>query len=241
MFMLGILVQVWIGLFFGQFCIFQFLGVVQMYLQVCFSVLWLLRQMKISLGIEFLNSIGKFSFVIFLCIVVLLLWWMVMWWNCGVKLDLFVGRVGRQWLMKFLIGLISLICRLFFQFSVVLMFEGLKELSVKVVLGWKDGLQIELIELVKGFVDYYLLVLFVDKFDFMLQFYYIVVCCDDEVVMCKEIVELGFLVLFESLVFGLVFIYFDGCEMLGYVYEYIYVMFEGWEMQGWLKDKLVQV
>lgn len=118
--------------------------------------------------------------------------------------------------------------------------QGPKESSVKAALGWKDGLQIELIEPVKGFVDHYLPVLPADKSDFTPQFHHIAVRRDDEAAMRKEIAELGFPVLFESSVPGLIFIYLDGRETLGHCFEYIWATPEGWDMQGWPKDKPVQ-
>ncbi len=117
--------------------------------------------------------------------------------------------------------------------------DGPKESSVKAALGWKDGLQIELIEPVKGFVDHYLPALPADKSDPTPRFHHIAVRRDDEAAMRAEIAELGFPVLFESSVPGLIFIYLDGRETLGHAFEYICATPEGWDMQGWPKDKPV--
>lgn len=117
--------------------------------------------------------------------------------------------------------------------------EGPKPSSVKAALGWKDGLQIELIEPVGGFVEHYRSALPADRNDPTPRFHHIAVRRDDEAAMRAEIAELGFPVLFESSVPGLVFIYLDGRETLGHAFEYIWATPEGWEMQGWPKDKTV--
>ena len=117
--------------------------------------------------------------------------------------------------------------------------EGPKESSVKAALGWKDGLQIELIEPVRGFVDHYLPALPADRSDPTPRFHHIAVRRDDEAAMRAEIAQLGFPVLFESAVPGLVFIYLDAREALGHAFEYIWAAPEGWDMQGWPRDKAV--
>ena len=117
--------------------------------------------------------------------------------------------------------------------------EGPKASSVRAALGWTEGLQIELIEPVSGFLDHYLPALPADKSDPTPVFHHIAVRRDDEAAMRAEIERLGFPVLFESSVPGLIFIYLDGRETLGHAFEYIWATPEGWDMQGWPKDKPV--
>jgi len=117
--------------------------------------------------------------------------------------------------------------------------SGPRESSVRAALGWKDGLQIELIQPVSGHVDHYLPVLPADKSDYVPRFHHIAVRRDDEAAMREEIARLGFPLLFESSVPGLVFIYLDASQTLGHAFEYIWATPEGWEMQGWPQDKAV--
>lgn len=117
--------------------------------------------------------------------------------------------------------------------------SGPKESSVRAALGWKDGLQIELIQPVAGYLDHYLPVLPADKDDYVPRFHHIAVRRDDEAAMRKEIEQLGFPLLFESSVPGLVFIYLDAGQTLGHAFEYIWATPEGWDMQGWPRDKAV--
>lgn len=116
---------------------------------------------------------------------------------------------------------------------------GPKESTVRAALGWKDGLQIELIQPVSGHLDHYLPALPADRSDPTPQFHHVAVRRDDEAAMRKEIEELRFPLIFESSVPGLVFIYLDGSATLGHAFEYIWATPEGWEMQGWPKDKPV--
>lgn len=116
---------------------------------------------------------------------------------------------------------------------------GPKPSSVRAALGWKDGLQLELIQPVSGHVEHYLPALPADTSDPTPRFHHIAVRRDDEAAMRAEIAELGFPVLFESAVPGLVFIYLDARETLGHAFEYIWATPEGWAMQGWPQDKPV--
>lgn len=117
--------------------------------------------------------------------------------------------------------------------------HGDKESSVRAALGWQAGHQIELIQPVKGFLDHYMPAMREDKNDARPSFHHVAVRRDDEAAMRKEIEELGFPVLFESSVPGLIFIYIDARETLGHCIEYIWATPEGWEMQGWPKEKQV--
>jgi hypothetical protein len=117
--------------------------------------------------------------------------------------------------------------------------QGPKESTVRAALGWNDGLQIELIQPVSGHLDHYLPALPEDPDDPTPRFHHVAFRRDDEAAMRAEIAELGFPVLFESSVPGLIFIYLDARETLGHAYEYIWATPEGWEMQGWPKDKPV--
>ena len=118
--------------------------------------------------------------------------------------------------------------------------HGEKQSTVRAALGWKDGLQIELIQPVSGYLDHYRSAMLPDPSDFTPQFHHVAFRRDDEAAMRAEIEQLGFPVLFESSVPGLIFIYLDARETLGHAYEYIWATPEGWEMQGWPKDKVVQ-
>lgn len=117
--------------------------------------------------------------------------------------------------------------------------DGPKESTVRAALGWKDGLQIELIQPVSGHLDHYLPALPADHTDPTPRFHHIAVRRDYEAAMREEIEALGFPLIFESSVPGLVFVYLDARETLGHAFEYIWATPEGWEMQGWPKDKLV--
>lgn len=117
--------------------------------------------------------------------------------------------------------------------------DGPKESTVRAALGWKDGLQIELIQPVSGHLDHYLPALPADPSDPTPRFHHIAVRRDDEAAMREEIEALGFPLIFESSVPGLIFVYLDARETLGHAFEYIWATPEGWEMQGWPKDKLV--
>lgn len=118
--------------------------------------------------------------------------------------------------------------------------DGPRDSAVRAALGWKDGLQLELIQPVSGFLDHYLSALPADRSDPTPRFHHIAVRRDDEAAMRAEIEQLGFPVLFESSVPGLVFIYLDASATLGHAFEYIWATPEGWEMQGWPSDKAVQ-
>jgi hypothetical protein len=118
--------------------------------------------------------------------------------------------------------------------------SGPKESTVRAALGWNDGLQIELIQPVSGYLDHYLPALPADRNDPTPQFHHVAFRRDDEAAMRAEIEKLGFPLLFESSVPGLIFIYLDARETLGHAYEYIWATPEGWEMQGWPKGKPVQ-
>mgnify|MGYP001206670120 CR=1 FL=1 len=117
--------------------------------------------------------------------------------------------------------------------------SGPKESSVRAALGWKDGLQTGLTQPVAGYLDHSLPVLPADKDDYVPRFHHIAVRRDDEAAMRREIEQLGFPLLFESSVPGLVFIYLDAGRTLGHAFEYIWATPEGWDMQGWPRDKAV--
>ncbi|MCB2079240.1 MAG: VOC family protein [Novosphingobium sp.] len=117
--------------------------------------------------------------------------------------------------------------------------HGDKESSVRAALGWQAGHQIELIQPVKGYLDHYKYAMREDKNDWRPVFHHVAVRRDDEAAMRAEIEELGFPLLFESSVPGLVFIYLDARETIGHAIEYIWATPEGWDMQGWPKDRPV--
>lgn len=118
--------------------------------------------------------------------------------------------------------------------------EGDKESSVRAALGWQGGHQVELIQPVRGYLDHYLPAMRKDRNDWRPVFHHIAVRRDDEAEMRREIEEMGFPVLFESALPGLmIFVYIDARETLGHCIEYIWATPEGWDMQGWPKDKPV--
>jgi hypothetical protein len=123
--------------------------------------------------------------------------------------------------------------------------SGPRESSVKAALGWKDGLQIELIEPVKGFVDHYLPVLPADKSDFTPRFHHIAVRRDDEAAMRAEIAALGLPLAFEGplsikeAIPSLVFVYLDGRKSLGHYVEFTWKSPEAWNFVGWPEGRPV--
>lgn len=117
--------------------------------------------------------------------------------------------------------------------------DGDKASSVRAALGWAAGHQLELIQPVSGFCDHYMTAMVADESDATPQFHHVAVRRDDEAQMRAEIEELGFPVLFESSVPGLIFVYLDARETLGHCIEFIWATPEGWEMQGWPKGRPV--
>ena len=117
--------------------------------------------------------------------------------------------------------------------------SGPRESTIRAGLGWIDGLQIELIQPVSGYSDHYQAAMLPDRNDPTPQFHHVAFRCETEEEMRDNVKRMGFPVLFESSVPGMIFIYLDARETLGHAYEYIWATPEGWEMQGWPKDKPV--
>lgn len=117
--------------------------------------------------------------------------------------------------------------------------HGIKASTVRAALGWQAGHQIELIQPVSGHLDHYLPVLPADPDDPTPRFHHIAVRRDDEAAMRAEIEALGFPLVFEGEVPGLVFIYLDARATLGHYFEYVWATPEGWAMQGWPAEKAV--
>ena len=115
--------------------------------------------------------------------------------------------------------------------------DGEKNAHVRAALGWGAGHQIELIEPVSGHVGHYIEHLPADASDAGLRFHHIAVRRDDLDAMRAEIDALGFPLVQEGEVPGLVFIYLDARDVLGHFIEYIWATPEAWDMQGWPKDR----
>ena len=116
---------------------------------------------------------------------------------------------------------------------------SIRHSSVRAALGWQAGFQFEVIQPTRGDNDHYLPYLPADPADPTPRFHHVAVRRDDLAAMRAEIAELGFPVLHEGEVPGLVFVYLDARETLGHYFEYIWATPEGWEMQGWPKDRPV--
>lgn len=123
--------------------------------------------------------------------------------------------------------------------------EGIKEGTCKVGLAWQAGHQIELIQPLTGFVDYYLSFLPEDPGDPTPRFHHSCVRRDDPVAMRAEIEALGIPYSHEGTVENedgetvMVFIYLDARETLGHYLEYIWATPETWDWLKWPKDRPV--
>ena len=123
--------------------------------------------------------------------------------------------------------------------------DGIKEGTCKVGLVWQAGHQIELIQPLTGFVDYYLPFLPADSSDATPRFHHSCVRRDDPEAMRAEIAALGIPYSHEGTVENeagetvMVFVYLDARETLGHYLEYIWATPETWEWLKWPKGRPV--
>lgn len=118
--------------------------------------------------------------------------------------------------------------------------SGDKALRVRVGLAWVDGLQIEIIQPISGYIDPYQRALPVDRNDAIPRLHHIAMRRDDLPSMRREVENLHLPLTFESGGPGLTCIFLDATARLGHHLEFVCATPEGWEMLGWPKAQLVR-
>ena len=117
--------------------------------------------------------------------------------------------------------------------------DGPRPMVNRVASFWAGMLNVEIIQPVSGAIEHYLTMLPEDRTDAVPRFHHVAVRRDDLAAMRAEIAELGFPVLHEGEVPGLVFVYLDARETLGHYVEFTWKSPEAWQFVGWPEGRPV--
>lgn len=113
---------------------------------------------------------------------------------------------------------------------------GPKTVDLRVATAWVGKLQVELIEPVSGYTDYYLPSLPADRSDATPRFHHAAVRRDSEDDMRREAERLGLPVLYETGGAGITCLFVDTRAHLGHLLELVSASPETWDMLGWPRD-----
>ena len=117
--------------------------------------------------------------------------------------------------------------------------DGPRPMVNRVASFWAGMLNVEIIQPVSGAIEHYLTMLPEDRTDAVPRFHHVAVRRDDLAAMRAEIAELGFPVLHEGEVPGLVFVYLDGRASIGHYVEFTWKSPEAWQFVGWPEGRPV--
>lgn len=128
---------------------------------------------------------------------------------------------------------------------VVMTAAGEQPLSVRVASFWVNGLNIEVIEPVSGYVDHYVSLLPSKRSDYVPRLHHLSFRREDQATMRAEIAKLNLPLAFEgplaikTAIPSLIFVYLDARATLGHYVEFTWKSPEGWALVGWPEGRAV--
>ena len=115
--------------------------------------------------------------------------------------------------------------------------NGPRRLQLSLSTAWSGFLQIELIQPIGGFTDFYRGMLPDDQDDFRPRFHHVAVRRPYREGLAQEFVDLGMPAVLEGRVQGLIFGYVDARHSVGHYIEYCGATDENWAYNGWPAGK----
>jgi len=116
---------------------------------------------------------------------------------------------------------------------------GEQPYAARVATAWAGGLQLELIEPLSGYVDFYRGILPDDRSDYVPRFHHIALRRPTEDVMRREMAEAGFPLVMDGAVPGLTFAYVDARAEFGHYIELCTAIDAMWDYNRWPAQKPV--